>query len=116
MPDTLPSIPIDYGIALDMDDGVEQQRFGDNYSQAVQKGIQRNRQVWSVGWSQIKKADFLTLRNFFRDLGTAYFEWTPPSETTPLKWRLQRGSFKGGVAGFNNYTVSVVLEQAFDTA
>jgi phage-related protein len=103
-----------YGPALTEDHGVEQQRFGDNYSQASQRGIQYNRQVWQVGWQQLSPTDYRTLRDFFRDLGTDYFTWTPPDEDAPLKWRIQRNTFTGNLVAFESYTASAVFEQAFD--
>jgi phage-related protein len=112
----LPSdVPISYGAQFGFDDGVENQRFGDNYSAFVQRGENAVRGKWQIGWSGISATDEWTLRNFFRTLGTDYFTWVPPGEPDgTYKWRPVRNSYSATHAQYENYNVTINVEQVFD--
>lgn len=108
------TFPPSYGIQITFDDGVEQLKFGDNRSQTMQLGINHTRLVYSVTWEGLTDTNHATLHNQFRDLGTDYFTWQPEGESTTLKWRPQKGSVKDTKVGWDNWTITAVLEQQFD--
>lgn len=110
----LPTTWLAYGIRMGFDDGVEETKFGDNYAQSVQRGINPERQEWYVSWENMTDSEAEALRQTFADLGTDYFTWTPEGQATQLKFRPQRGSFAMVKNQWDNWDASCQLRQCFD--
>lgn len=89
-------------------------KLGEGYSARARDGINANRQVWTLTWTQMTLAQKEALRVFFDDLGDVdSFEWTPFGQEDGLSWRTTSG-FNATANGYNNWDVSVEIEQVFD--
>lgn len=85
----------------------------DGNSQRLGKGLNYKRQKWRLAWNGISVEDAETLRLFFEGLGgTGNFDWTPPGQSTLLKW-CQIGDISSRPAGFDAVDFSLEVEQDF---
>lgn len=107
--------PLSYGLALQTEDGVEAQRFGDSYSAHVQRGINHDRRRYQLRWDDITTTGHRALRDFFRDLGTDYIIWQPPDEDAELKFRVEdSGKYNASFDQYDRWNARVNIYQVFD--
>lgn len=61
--------------------------YGDNYEQRAAVGIESFKRQFNVAWNGLNKTDRDVLIAFWYSHGLVLsFDWTPPFESTPLKW------------------------------
>lgn len=90
--------------------------FGGNYSQRGSKGINSTRQVWGIVYDNLTTASLVRLLEFLRPLkSVTIFTWTPPRQSTALKWTVQKDSL-GEVPKIGNAVsdVKTIFIQEFD--
>ena len=91
---------------------VREIKFGSNYTQRTADGINNVKQSWQLEWvgtvAQIDELDnFLAARG-----GWDSFDWTPPNQSTSLKWTCDqwvRSHYADGV-----HSLTATFEQQFD--
>lgn len=111
--DTLPSLSPDYGSSAQKKPRVLTSNFGDGYSQRAAAGINPLSQVWQLSWSALSTTDANTLDAFFvAKGGHTAFLWTPPRESTALKWICQEWS--RSISHPNNDSITATFIQVFD--
>ena len=89
-------------------------QFGDGYSQRTPDGINYQTKSWTINYENITTAELTTIRTFINKVGDGeYFTWTPPDESTSLKWILT-GDVKLIAHSGNVWSVSLQIQQVFD--
>lgn len=95
--------------------------FGDGYEQRAQFGINANAQKWNLTFKARLDEEANAIDAFLQSMGALQsFFWTPPGETTPLKFVCRKWS-KSPVTGNGTpnapayiWDLTVPLEQVFE--
>jgi len=112
---TLPDIGIDFGFTHQENSSVVVTEFGDGYNQRAVDGINNNRYVYNVSWSNIDTARMRILRDFLRGTNcVTAFKWTPPDLEEELVFVLERNTLNIVAKAFGIWDVSATLSQVFD--
>ena len=90
--------------------------FGGNYSQRASDGINSAKQKWNIIYDNLTTANLTTLLDFLRPLqSNTPFLWTPPRQSIPLQWTVERNSLAERPKTGNVVSdVAVVFVQEFD--
>ncbi len=108
-------ILVGFGSRRIKDDNELRVDFGGNYSQRAADGINSSRQKWNIVWDNLTSANLITLMDFLEALGSHIaFLWTPPRQSTPLQWTIERGTLSEDPQEFMTSTVRVRFIQEFD--
>ena len=87
--------------------------YGDGVEQRAANGLNSIRRTWNVQINSLNKTDRDTMVAFYKAHGRVLsFNWTPPGETTSLKW-----VFDDAINETNNgclYNFSMRLRQVFE--
>ena len=89
--------------------------FGDGYEQVAPDGLNARRQVWTLVWQTLTKAQadaivaFLDARQ-----GAEIFDWTPPGCASAISFRAPQWSPPRPEQGDDVFTVTATFRQAFD--
>ena len=88
-------------------------QFGDGYEQRQGNGINTLRQMWTVAFTKRDLSEINAIETFFQtQAGVQYFYWTPPRQSTQLKFickEWQRTIEAGAVD-----TITATFTQVFD--
>ncbi len=89
-------------------------RFGDGYEQRAPDGLNPVRQVWDLVFKGCDVAVAGEIDDFLRPgLGSATFDWTPPAQTTALKFKCT--SFRRSITErLGEHDLSATFEQVFE--
>ena len=103
-----------YAVAMDVTPRVRTTVFGDGYTQRSGDGLNTQRQVWSLEFvSDSSSID--NIETFLRNTGGVdSFDWTPPRQTTALKFIYT--SYARAPIGPYTDRLSVSFRQEFDLA
>jgi len=83
-------------------------------SKSYRDGIRNAYQTWNLTYNDISETDAETLRSFcVTNAKTGSISWTPVGQTTSLLFRLKEDPTYTYV-GYNQWNVSITLEQVFD--
>lgn len=67
---------------------INEDEFGDGYSQATPVGLNTARREVSLSWNSLPQAEATQITDFLNARGGAeHFTWTFPTESAALKWR-----------------------------
>lgn len=108
-----PDIAPSYSSALQKDLGVLEARFGDNYSQRAQAGLNNVSESWSLVFENYPDTDIATIDAFLEARGgDEAFEWTAPGELTEKKWTCK--SWSKTPSGFQVSTLRATFRREYD--
>lgn len=111
----MPSLPVtlSYGIQLQQQYNVKRVQFGDGYSQRSSTQINKTRQVWTLVWDNLTRAEAQTLKNFFDGLrGIGTFDWIPEGSTRSSKFSVD--NFSMSAPAYDLRTIQVTAVEEFD--
>jgi len=90
------------------------QNFGNGVEQRSIDGLNALRDTWNLLWENINGTDLATLTGFFDGLlGTTYFLWQAPMDSTVKHW-VQSEKYTISVQPGDIYTFSCPIRQVFD--
>lgn len=110
---TFPDIAPDYGATKQAEPRVNEIQFGSGYSQRATFGINRDKKVWSLRWTNRTASvanqieDFLEARE-----GVEHFDWTPPDDTGSYQWICK--SWAKSFPYPNLFDIEATFEQVFE--
>lgn len=103
----------DFGAALTRRPATKSIRFADGYEQRVRYGINTNPQAWSLKFANRDDTETQAIEDFLTAAaGADWFYWTPPKQSTALKFICRTWSVEIVRANLN--TISATFEQVFD--
>jgi len=108
-----PNIELSDAINMSQGLGIRPFAMGDNYAAVELAPANRNRQEWTWVWADITQAQFDTLRKFFIEDASDFIRWTPPGQSTELKFRPLGNSIQGAFSGFDNTRITIRVSQVF---
>jgi phage-related protein len=86
--------------------------FGDGYSQRGPDGLNYVGRALTLVWATLSQADADTIEAFFVAHVALAFYYTPPMESTPLKWSC--ATWNRSYPGGPTHAISADLMQEFD--
>ena len=87
-------------------------RFGDGYEQRSAFGLHTNPQSWSLTFANRRPAERDAIMGFLRAMGgVAAFDWQPPGEPAPLRFKCAEYSAQIGTDKL--WTITATFEQDF---
>ena len=79
--------------------------YGDGYSQAAGVGINSRYDEWTVTLEYLNTTQRTEFLNWYATVGLVQtWTWTPPGQTTPLKFRITEAPTESNVANYFTYT------------
>ncbi len=89
-------------------------QFGDGYNQRTPDGINNIVATWQVQWDNLLDSDANSIDSFLiGKAGATAFLWTPPGESSALKWVC--ASWSRAPRDFvGRSTMQATFEQVFD--
>lgn len=113
MTETFPSIDADYGASKAAQPNVRESRFGSGYSQRTTFGLNQDKKVWQLSWSNRTATDVNSIEDFLEArAGVEAFNWSPPDETTTYKWVCK--SWNKTMPYSNLFNIDATFEQVFE--
>jgi phage-related protein len=89
-------------------------QFGDGYSQRSPDGLNTTPQVYQLFWKSILESERASLDSFLQGCaGATSFDWTPPNQSTPLKFICKTWDWTYGE--YNLCDFRATFEQVFET-
>lgn len=102
-----------YGTSSTRQPKVKAVRFGDGYEQRIQDGINSDKQVWSLQFTNRDSADIDSIESDLASLkGVDYFLWTPPRSSTQGKYICR--SWQRQIAVGTTDSLTATFEQVYD--
>lgn len=103
----------DFGGNRDTEPRVTRVQFGDGYEQRVPNGLNTMPAKFNLTFENREEAEKNQIIAFLKArAGVQNFNWTPPGETTPLKFVCRKWADQFVKA--NRYTISASFEQVFE--
>lgn len=111
----LPDIGVDFGFTQQTNSSVVTTEFGDGYNQRAVDGINVNRYMYNVSWTNIDTERMRVLRDFFRGTNcVTAFMWTPPDIEEDLTFVLEPNTLQIIPVAHGIWNISATLSQVFD--
>ena len=108
-----PDIEADYGASKAAQPNVRVAQFGSGYSQRATFGINNDKKVWQLNWTNRTATDTNTIEDFLEArAGVEAFDWSPPDETSTYKWICK--SWQKTMPYSNLFNITATFEQVFE--
>jgi len=108
-----PDIAPDYGASKVAEPNVRIAQFGSGYSQRSTFGINNDKKVWQLNWTNRTATDTNTIEDFLEArAGVEAFDWSPPDETSTYKWICK--SWQKTMPYPNLFNITATFEQVFE--
>ncbi len=113
MQQSVPLPDCDFKVNNSISFSINENEFGDGYSQRNAAGINNTRDTWSASWTNITTAEKDGIINFIRRMkGYRSFKWLAPGETDMKRWTAREPKLTPVDAGYWNVTCT--MRQEFD--
>lgn len=110
---TFPDIEADYGASKKAAPNVRIAQFGSGYSQRSTLGINQDKKVWQLSWTNRTATDANTIEDFLEARGgVEAFNWSPPDETSSYVWTCS--SWSKTMPYSNLFNIQAVFEEVFE--
>lgn len=93
--------------------GYKGYNFKENYAASGLKGHNARRQIWTWVWQELTHAQIGELRDYFIALEDDVILWTPPAQSTELKWRVISPSLDESFSDHDNAGIRITVAQDF---
>jgi len=108
-----PDIAPNYGASKVAEPNVRIAQFGSGYSQRSTFGINNDKKVWQLNWTNRTATDTNTIEDFLEArAGVEAFDWSPPDETSTYKWICK--SWQKTMPYPNLFNITATFEQVFE--
>ncbi len=108
-----PDIAPDYGASKVAEPNVRIAQFGSGYSQRSTFGINNDKKVWQLNWTNRTATDTNTIEDFLEArAGVEAFDWSPPDETSTYKWICK--SWQKTMPYPNLFNITATFEEVFE--
>jgi phage-related protein len=105
----------DFGANVDETPNVYPVKFGDGYEQRISVGINTNKQIHNLTFSQRSQTEADAIRAFLRTAAAVNaFQWTPPGDSSPLVFVCRKWNRRIDKASL--YTITCTFEQVYEPA
>jgi phage-related protein len=110
---TFPDIAPDYGASKKAEPRFNEIQFGSGYSQRARFGINTDKKVWQLSWTNRNATDANAIEDFLEDQkGRKNFDWSPPDDTNTYKWICK--SWTKTLPNPNLFNIVATFEQVFE--
>lgn len=97
-----------------IDPRVKTAKFADGYEQRTGDGINTMPGEIPLTWENLTQAEHDYIWTFFKDRGgIEAFQWTPPQESTPRKFKTL-GAFKHAMNDKGVWTITATFKELFE--
>lgn len=112
---SFPTIPLSDTVRGRQGLGLKQFVFQEHYAATGLNGHNSRRQVWTWIWRDLTHEQIETLRQYFLDLEGSYVLWTPPGQSSELKFR-PISDLDKAFSGYDNGEIQIQVGQDFRNA
>ncbi|MET4190681.1 MULTISPECIES: phage tail protein [unclassified Bradyrhizobium] len=110
------AIPVpgcDWKVSDSVSFAINENEFGDGFSQRSAQGMNNVRDTWSASWTNVSTREKETIVKFIRTMkGYRAFSWTAPGDAAPLNWSARDLKFTPQDVGY--WSITSTFRQEFD--